>query len=175
MNPIPKTHLKAAGLTVGLVAAFALACASRPAGPSRLSDLSPEEIAQLAPWDQERVTAIALELAPAVNDVYVSVNTLRTGSDIGSGQAKSFLRVKDRVRVARNEARQLAAQLRDGKGREETSFAYARLMTTIRDARENGRKMFIEAATLDKIAKAADLVRRLAPYYDPRANENTGE
>ena len=44
-------------------------------------------------------------------------------------------------------------------------------MTTIRDAREEGRRMMIEEPTLDKVAVTADLVRRLSPYYDPRSNQ----
>jgi hypothetical protein len=48
-------------------------------------------------------------------------------------------------------------------------------MMIIRDARVDGQKMFIEAPTLDKIAVAADLLRRMAPYYDPRANARPGE
>ena len=166
MTSLSKFHR----LTLGLLILFAVACASGGLiGGSRLANLSEEDTAKLAKWDQERVTKIAAELAPAMAEVFTSINKLQTGSQIGSGQANAFLRLKDRVRVARNEARHLAKQLEDGKNRMETVHTYSRLMTTIRDAREEGRRGFIEAPTLDKIATAADLVRRLSPYYDPES------
>jgi len=160
-----------------LLAAGALGgCAGDGAAnrPAHLSNLTPEQVAKLATWNQERVTAIANELTPAINDVYVSVTTLQTGSQIGSGQANAFLRLKDRVRVARNESRHLATMLKDGQGRTDTVHSYMRLMTVVRDARTDARKMFLEAPTMDKIAQAADLLRRLSPYYDPQSNANAG-
>ena len=45
-------------------------------------------------------------------------------------------------------------------------------MTLIRDAQEEGRRMFLEEPTLNKIGAAGDLLRQLSPYYDPKANTN---
>jgi hypothetical protein len=173
MPTLPKFRSPALALTaLSLALAVALGCQSSGGiGSSALANLSEEDQAKLASWNQERVTAIAVELAPAINDVSVSINTLRTGAMAGSGQANAFIRLKDRVRVARNESRHLATQLKNGKGRLETVHTYSRLMTTIRDAREEGRRMMIEEPTLDKVAVAADLVRRLSPYYDPKSNQ----
>jgi hypothetical protein len=176
MNPLRSNRTLALGLSTLLVLLFAGACAKDGAiRGSNLANLSEEDAAKLAAWDQARVTDIATQLAPAINDVFVSVNTLQTGSQVGSGQASAFLRLKDRVRVARNEARHLARQLQDGRGRPETVHTYSRLMTTVRDAREDGRRMFLEAPTMDKIAAAGDLIRQLTPYYDPRWNAQDGE
>ena len=116
-------------------------------------------------WDQAKVTALAEQLSDAVNDVYRSVSRLQTGSGMASGQANAYLRLKDKLRVGRNEARHLAGALGDGKGREETSHAYRRLMTLVRDAREEGRKMFLEKPTLDKVEKANELLQQIAPFY----------
>jgi hypothetical protein len=116
-------------------------------------------------WDQAKVTALAEQLSDSVNDVYRSVSRLQTGSGMASGQANAFLRLKDRLRVARNEARHLAQALGDGKGHEETSHAYRRLMSLVRDAREEGRKMFLEKPTLDKVETANKLLEEIAPFY----------
>ncbi len=116
-------------------------------------------------WDQERVTAVAEQLADAVNEVYRSVSRLKTGSQFGSGQANAYLRLKDSLRVARSESRHLARSLQDGKGRDETLHAYKRLMTLVRDSRESGRKMFLEKPTLDKVDAANKLLDEIAPYY----------
>jgi hypothetical protein len=118
------------------------------------------------------VTRIAENLADAANDVYRSIVRKRTGAQVGSGQASSFLRLKDRTRLARNETRHLARQLQEGKGRDETLPVYERLMTLVRDIREDARRMFIEEPTLDKIGAAGDLLRQIAPYYDANANVN---
>jgi hypothetical protein len=128
--------------------------------------------AELAKWDQDRVTGIAEKLADAANDVYRSVVRKQTGAQVGSGQANSFLRLKDKTRLARNETRHLAKQVQDGKGRDETFPIYQRLMTLVRDIRSDARRMYLEAPTLDKIAAAGDLLRQIAPYYDAKANEN---
>ena len=116
-------------------------------------------------WDQAKVTALAEQLSDAVNGVYRSVSRLQTGSGMASGQANAFLRLKDRLRVARNEARHLSQALADGKGHDETSHAYRRLMSLVRDAREEGRKMFIEKPTLDKIDVANKILEEIAPFY----------
>ena len=128
--------------------------------------------AELAKWDQERVTGIAEKLADAANEVYRSIVRKRTGSQLGSGQASSYMRLKDKARLARNETRHLARRLQDGNARDDTLPVYRRLMTLVRDIREDARRMFLEAPTLDKIATAGDLLRQIAPYYDEKANEN---
>lgn len=158
-----------------LVSVLALACAGGAPNPARITNLSEDEIAKLASWNQERVTAIGEELATSVNDTYVSVNTLSTGGQIGSGQANAQLRLQERLRVAGAQSRLLATQLKDGKDRAETASTYARLMVVLRDARDDARQMFIEEPTLDKIAATTDLLRRIAPYYDPNWNANIGE
>lgn len=117
-------------------------------------------------WDQAEATKIATELADSVNEVYRSIVRKRTGAQVGSGQASSYLRLKDRLRVAKNESNHLATALKGGKGKDETIHAWRRLMTLVRDAREVGRRMFLEAPTQEKIAKANDLLEQLTPFYE---------
>ena len=81
------------------------------------------------------------------------------------GQADAGVGVQDSVRVARRESRNLAKTLQGGTGRDETSHAYKHLMTLVRDARESGRKMFLEKPTLDKVDAANQLLDEIAPYY----------
>ena len=128
--------------------------------PTRASAAEPQPT-----WTQETVAALARELATAVSAVYRSVTRTGTGSQVGSGQAQSFMRLKDDLRVARNESRHLANALKNGKGRDETVHAYRRLMTLVRDARESGRRMFLEKPTLDTIQKANQALDAIAPYY----------
>ena len=126
----------------------------------------PVSSAHAADWDQAKVTEIAEQLSDAVNKVYRSIVRTSTGSTIGSGQASSAMRLKDRVRVARNESRHLAKALHDGKGKDETVHVWKRLMSVVRDARTIGRSMFLEAPTQEKIAGANELLDQLAPFYE---------
>ncbi len=126
----------------------------------------PVSSAHAADWDQAKVTEIAEQLSDAVNKVHRSIVRTATGSTIGSGQASSALRLKDRVRVARNDSRHLAKRLQDGRGKDETVHAWKRLMSTVRDARTIGRSMFLEAPTQEKIAKANEILDQLTPFYE---------
>ncbi len=126
----------------------------------------PVSSAHAADWDQAKVTEIAQQLADAVNQVNRSIVRTATGSQVGSGQSASYLRLKDRVRVARNESRHLARALEDGKGRDETVNVWKRLMSVVRDAREIGRSMFLEAPTQQKIVRANEILDQLTPFYE---------
>jgi hypothetical protein len=118
-------------------------------------------------WDQEEVADLASQLATSVNEIYRSVSRKQTGAELGSGQANSFMRLKDNLRVARNESKHLAKALADGKNRDETRHTYKRLMSLVRDARETGRRMFLEKPTLDKVEVANGLLDQLDAYYAP--------
>ena len=119
-----------------------------------------------ADWDQAKATEIAGQLSDAVNKVQSSIVRLRTGADVGSGQSRNYLRLKDRVRIARNESRHLAKALGNGKGKAETFHVWQRLMSVVRDAREIGRGMFIEAPTQEKINRANEILDQLTPFYE---------
>ena len=119
------------------------------------------------PWDQEKVTAQAEAFATQMNKIYRGIVRKQTGAQVGSGQSASYLRLKDNLRLGRNEARHLERALQDGKSRDDTYAVFARLMTIVRNSRENARRMFLEQATLDEIAAANETLRKLAPYYDP--------
>jgi hypothetical protein len=124
--------------------------------------------AQLADWDQERVTAIAKEFAEAAQGVQDAFRK-EPSQNIGSGQSRSYYRLQQLVRRIKTEARHLASQLENGKGHEETLPIYQNLMEEVRDAREDARRTFTSSFVLDKVAVANDALRRLAPYYDPKA------
>ncbi len=126
----------------------------------------PVSSAHAADWDQAKVTEIAEQLSDADNDVHRSVVRTATGSQVGSGQSASYLRLKDRVRVARNESRHLAKALQDGKGKDETVHVWKRLMSVVRDARNIGRSMFLEAPTQVKIVRASEIIDQLTPFYE---------
>lgn len=125
--------------------------------------------AEVAAWDQERVTALAQDLAEKAGKVSDAVYRVQLGSTVGSGQAWDYQRLRDRVRLTKNEARHLAAELKNGKGHDETVHTYERLTTLSRDVQEISQRMFLDEPTLNTVAAAGDALRQIAPYYDPKA------
>ena len=126
--------------------------------------------AELAKWDQERVTALAAELAEACGALYDTF-VKEPQSTIGSGQARDYYRLRQVVRRLRSEARHLSSSLGNGEGYDQTLPIYESLMVTVRDARELAQRTFTSAFVLDKATAARDVLQRIAPYYDPTALE----
>ncbi len=145
---------------MGLAAALwvALAVAWAPA----------EGVAELAKWDQDRAEKISGNLATAAGELYRAMRKMPPPT-AGTGQNAGWYRALDRVRLIRSESKHLAAALKDGKGYDQTHPVWQRLMSLVRDAREEGRKLFLAEPIMDKIAATGDQLRQLAPYYDPKA------
>lgn len=127
--------------------------------------------AQLANWNQERVTKLAAVLKERTAALYDTFYKEPVPT-IGTAQARSYYRVKELVRRIRREARQLSDQLDKGAGREETLPIYENLMTMVRDAQEEARRTFTSDTILNSAASAGDALRQISPYYDPEALRN---
>jgi hypothetical protein len=126
--------------------------------------------AELAAWDQERVTALGGELEEACGALYETF-LKEPEKGIGSGQARDYYRLRQIVRRLKGEARQLSSALEKGEGYDQTLPIYESLMVMVRDAREIAKRTFTSNYVLDKAAAAGDVLRRIAPYYDPKALE----
>lgn len=120
-------------------------------------------LAEAARWDQQRVTRLASQLAAAVKDLRVEVEK---NPDQPPGLARrAQYQAREDLRLLQYTTRQLASSLEKGEGREATAPIFQRVETLRRDAEENGRKGMIPEATLNKIAKAQDLLLQISPYY----------
>jgi hypothetical protein len=130
---------------------------------------APFASAELAAWDQERATAIAKELAEESKHVYDAFYkmSMRSGAPVGEGY--EIHQLKDTLRLLKNETHHLASALEKGSGHDETLSVYKRLMELVHDARRDIQRIYTEKSLLDAIAKAGDTLRRLEPYYDPKA------
>ena len=137
--------------------AFALAASF--AAPAR---------AELAAWDQAKVTALAGQLAEASSSLY-STFYKQGPPQLGSGQASDYRELKQQVRRIQSEAKELAGALGKGDGREDTLDIYENLMEIVRDARENARRVFSTKDVQDQASKVRQLLNQISPYYDPDA------
>ena len=122
--------------------------------------------AELAKWDQAKVTTLAQQLADASAALYDTFYK-QPVPGIGSAQSRSYQRLKQLVRRIKSEANELASSLKKGEGLEETQPSFEDLMQTVRAARENARSVFATNDVAEKAAAARALLNQLGPYYDP--------
>jgi hypothetical protein len=65
------------------------------------------------------------------------------------------------------EARELAASLEKGEGREQTLSIYDHLMQLVRIARDDAAKVFNTQDVAERAAAVRGVLNQLGPYYDP--------
>ena len=138
---------------------LALALAASLSSPAR---------AELAAWDQAKVTALANQLAEASNSLY-STFYKQGPPQLASGQGEDYRSLKQEVRRIQSEAKELAAALGKGDGREDTLDIYDNLMDIVRDARDHARRLFTGKDVQDKASAVRQLLNQITPYYDPDA------
>jgi hypothetical protein len=148
-----KFFTKRARLALALLAA---AFAAAPSG------------AELAKWDQARATRIAQQLTQACDAWRLAVRE-QPPEAIGSGVAREEFGMVQKAQLLHEESRALAAHLAKGEGHDQTLNLYRALKETVDDIEVLSQRAELEEPTLDAWAKVADLLRQIAPYYDPKA------
>jgi len=130
--------------------------------------------AELATWDQARVTAIAKQLADA-SDAWELAVREQPGGEIGSGDAEDQFGIVNKARVLSEQAHALADHLAKGEGHDKTRNYYRDLKEVVDDTEELAQRSELDEPTMGAWAKVADLQRQIAPYYDAKANEEKGQ
>ena len=126
--------------------------------------------AELPKWDQARVTAIAVELAAAVDKATVEV-AKEKGSRVDVAKERAYYEFREDLRLAKNTAKHLSKELQAGDGREETYPTFKRLKSLRNDAAENARRADMPDSTVAAITAAGALLNRLRPYYEEEPTE----
>ena len=120
-------------------------------------------LAELAEWDQERVTQIAEEFAGSMKALRKEMQSAPPVTD--PARQRAMYVALDDIRIMTNSSTLLANKLKAGEGRQETFAQWRRLDMVRRDFEENARKADIENAIMGKIITAGELLIRLTPYY----------
>jgi hypothetical protein len=121
--------------------------------------------ADLLPWDQAEVTAIAAELPPATQALRVSLRQ-KPPPTLGQSSRRAFWRLRDQLRSIESSASRLQSALAAGEGREETFPIYRRMIVTVRDAaRELDRTPTVKPVE-ENIQVVAGILKRLRPFYE---------
>jgi hypothetical protein len=131
-------------------------------------------LAELAAWDQDRVTSIAKELSAATDAWWQALRDQPEMGVVGSGDAQDGSSMVDEARTLREQAQALAGHLANGKGHDQTRNLYRDLKEIVDDQEVQAQRAELDEPTMDAWAKVADGMRRLAPYYDPKAAGETG-
>jgi hypothetical protein len=120
--------------------------------------------AELARWDQDRVTKYAEELVTATNELEQSLKKVGI-QNIANANAR--YQVQDTVKILHTASRGLAKALGNGEGRDETMPRFKRLETLRRDAEVEGRRADIPEQVFEKVFSVGSALQRLRPYYIP--------
>ena len=122
--------------------------------------------AELAAWDQARVTALGKELVQASNALYETFRKQPPPS-VGSMQSASYHRLKQFVRMLHVVSQEFAYPLEKGEGREQTLTIYDNLMQLARSARDEAARVFVAHDVGDRAGAVRRVLNQLGPYYDP--------
>ena len=150
---------------------MSLARISRIAGLSSLVfalvlSVSGAARADLAKWDQARVTSIAQQLVPAAQAWELAARQQGPGT-IGAAEEQGSLPMK--ARTLREMSEGLADHLAKGEGHDKTLDQYKSMREVADDTEEMAQRSELQAPTIAAWSKIADLLRQIAPYYDPKA------
>jgi hypothetical protein len=129
--------------------------------------------AELAQWDQARVTQYAQELEKASDELQRALDAQPTYTT--PINQRSYYQASDDIRVMANSAKHLVAELKSGKGRAETYPTFQRIRSLQKNAQEEGRKAMIPEHIMGKATPVGGAIIKLAPYYEePKASEGPG-
>lgn len=136
--------------------------------------LSSPASAELATWDQARVTGLAQQLVQATDAWQLAVRE-QPGGDVGSGDAQEQFGLTMKARVLNEQAQALAGHLAKGEGYDKTHNYYRSLKELIDDTEEIAQRSELDEPTMDAWSKVADLQRQIAPYFDPKADQEAAQ
>lgn len=129
--------------------------------------------AELAAWDQTRVSEIGQQLAAAC-DAFWQAMRRQPGDTVGSGDAWDVSQLLHKAQTMQVQSTALAGHLRDGKGRDQTLNMYRDLKELVDDTNDVlTPHAELDEPTLAAWAKVSDLMRQIAPYYDPKATDTS--
>ena len=123
--------------------------------------------AELAAWDQARVTAIAKQLQKASEDLYTSV-VEEPGM---APMDEAWYDTQQSVRLIQTECRHLAAELAAGKGQKQTLPSWRAIGEWVDDVKDDGpRSGFITEDVIARAKTVEGLLEQLRPFYDAKAS-----
>ena len=122
--------------------------------------------ADLAKWDQAKVTAGAEALAQATVVLRDGLRAKPPGT-LGQPGRRAFFSLREEVQVLVSTSRRLQRALANGAGMEETYPTFRRLVRAGRRGVREIRRIDLGKETRTNVEAVADGIRKLRPYYEP--------
>jgi hypothetical protein len=120
--------------------------------------------AELAKWDQQRVTKYADDLETSTKELRRALEKLPIQQF--ATQQRAFYQVRDTIRMLDRAAGGLAEALENGEGMEATHPRFKRIMVLRDDAVEQGRRADIPNDVMEKVTPVGGALLNLRPYYE---------
>jgi hypothetical protein len=124
--------------------------------------------AELAAWDQTKVTALASDLAESAQGLQGALRR-QPPPTLGQPGRRAFWTLRDEMQGIVAASRRLHSALSSGAGQEETYPIYRRILRNARRAARETRRIQLGDPVPQKIEAIADTIRALRPFYEEEA------
>jgi hypothetical protein len=124
--------------------------------------------AELADWDQAKVTALANDLAEAAQGLQGALRR-QPPPTLGQPGRHAFWTLRDEMQGIVAASRRLHSALSSGEGQNETYPTYRRILRNARRAARETRRIQLGDPIPEKIEAIADAIRALRPFYEEEA------
>ena len=131
----------------------------------------PAEAAPKKAWNQEEVTATAVELKKAVDELWRYVQLQRMTTTPGPGR-RAYFTFRNNLELIRFSSASLSDALASGQGLDETFPIYERMGPFVRDILINVPAGLVPATAKPKIRAVRDQLVVLADFYGVDLREN---
>ena len=127
--------------------------------PERSVEIEPK------PWDQEHMTELTQKLRKQLYDVKETFRKSALVTSSGTTQQAASQRLYRTLQVLDRSGRQLAANVKSGKTRDETDNIARNIGSLLRDANVEGRRVASDHFVMQKVRPAMKTIIEIAPYY----------
>ena len=126
----------------------------------------PDARADLAKWDQAKVTAAAEDLARATVALRGGLRA-RPPNTLGQPGRRAFFSLREETQVLVSTSGRLQRALAGGAAMEETYPTFRRLVRAGRRGARELRRIDLDIETRNNVEAVADGIRKLRPYFEP--------
>ena len=131
-----------------------------------LAGASAAQGAELATWDQEKVTAIAGDISQAAQELRDALSKEPVPTIGGRPGRRAFFALREEVHFLASASRRLHNVLGEGAGLDETYPIYRKLLEAARRGARELWRMGLGEPVSGKIEATADAIRRIRPFYE---------
>ncbi len=127
---------------------------------------APTARGDLAAWDQEKVTAIASELAQAAQELRDALAKEPVPLTMGRPGRRAFFSLREDVHLIASASQRLQRALGEGAGLDETYPIYRKILVAARSSQQELWRIPLGESVSGKLEATAEAIRRIRPFYE---------